>query len=337
MTEEKKADFLGKLARWLDEREIDLSLLPPENVEVGEREDGIEFDYNEPEHNNLQAGDVVLLSNELMLKEAIRPLYLAVLRNWEDDYWLFAPFSPYSEPATDNELRMESDDFGLRVLCLWNSHTARRETLAKSWFIGKLSDVERKDALSVFWHSIGTKELPDYLNERVGAQLLHSEDPRRAYICEQLALLALVRDETLEGAEDASEAKAEEQEAGKVIKFSVWKKFLEDDGQKKERLAAAEDQKKAMLARYGFRGIPVILTIRSIPRHNQVVFELDSEDEEARKRIDQFVLVLKGIKEPELTFKHGECVHEVSMDEIEFELRSPEGEALSPFKIKEDD
>ena len=161
MDKTEEEQFRRKLALWLDEREVDLVLrenykADSENQENGESTN-VQFDSElvlppntDIGHNDLQKGDILLLSRELSPQEETDPLFVAVLRHWEDDYWLFAPYSPYSHPATDKEMKTDSEESRLRVLALWNCHTTSEENLKNAWYIGKLSESERKEALSVF-------------------------------------------------------------------------------------------------------------------------------------------------------------------------------------------
>lgn len=328
MNNEEKKTFARKLARWLDERELDQALPTEETERKPVTETLLNLPCKDPSLKKLEEGDVVLLSHELTPKDAVRPIYLAILRHWEDDHWLFAPYSPYSEPATDEELRMKDEDFGLRVLCLWNSHTAEKKTLCRSWHVGKLDETDRKDALSVFWYKMGMKELSERLMERVGPVLLHSKDPRRIYLREQLSLLALVRDETIEDGET--------EEGGKgrtVIVFVAWKGFLEDE--KSGRMSASSQDKKPTRARYESRKFSLELTVRSIPRHDQVMFELKSTKEDGRDRLDEFSVELKEIDEPIKSFRNGECVHQVSLAKISFTLIDPQGKAVELNHLKD--
>lgn len=395
MNNEEKKTFARKLARWLDERELDQALPTEESERKPVTETLLNLPCKDPFLEKLEEGDVVLLSHELTPKDAVRPIYLAILRHWEDDHWLFAPYSPYSEPATDEELRMMDEDFGLRVLCLWNSHTAEKKTLCRSWHVGKLDETDRKEALSVFWYKMGMKELSERLMERVGPVLLHSKDPRRIYLREQLSLLALVRDETIEDGETEEDGKG-----GTVIVFVAWKGFLEDeksddyrvgrssDGddlhggsgtdmlhggsvdasppeilfggsaadefhggsgndvlkgdsddqrlyQEGGRMSASSKGKKPTRARYENRKLFLELTVRSIPRHDEVFFELKITNEDRHDRLDEFSVELKEIDGPSESFRNGECVYKVSLAKISFTLIDPDGKAVELHQIEE--
>ena len=333
MNNEEKKIFARKLALWLDERELDQGLT---NIETTENENS-EFEsiipFEKPKHKNLQKGDILLISKDFVYKELKRPLFVAVLRNWEEDYWLFAPFSPYSEPATDKELKMECEDQSLRVLSLWNAHTTPSENLKNSWFIGKLSDSERKDALSNFWYSLNMKELPKHLIDRVGPKLIHSEDPRRGYIQEQLRATARIRDNSMKGETNEEEKTKEPVRGETMVSFLIWKEFLEEEG---EKLAASNQEKTARYAEFKCQEFPLTLIVRSLPIDNQVVFELETEDEKTKSILDRFEIKIEGVEDPKLNFDNGQCVHEVSLDQITFSLWSPEGKLLTLSEIPQE-
>lgn len=333
MNKEEKKIFARKLALWLDERELDQGLTNIETTQNENSESESIIPFEKPKHKNLQKGDILLISRDLLDQESRRPLFVAVLRNWEDDYWLFAPFSPYSEPATDKELKMECEDQSLRVLSLWNAHTTPSENLKNSWFIGKLSDSERKDALSIFWYSLNMKELPEHLIERVGPKLIHSEDPRRDYIQEQLRATARIRDNSMKG-ETYEEEKTKELVCGEnMVSFLIWKEFLEEEG---EKLAASNQEKTARYAEFECEEFPLTLIVRSLPIDNQVVFELETEDEKTKSILDRFEIKIEGVEDPKLNFDNGQCVHEVSLDQITFSLWSPDDKLLTLSEIPQE-
>ena len=333
MNKEEKKIFARKLALWLDERELDQGLT---NIETTQNENS-EFEsiipFEKPKHKNLQKGDILLISRDLVDQESRRPLFVAVLRNWEEDYWLFAPFSPYSEPATDKELKMECEDQSLRVLSLWNAHTTPSENLKNSWFIGKLSDSERKDALSIFWYSLNRKEMPEHLIDRVGPKLIHSEDPRRAYIQEQLLATAWIRENTINDETNEEEKTKEPVRGENMVSFLIWKEFLEEE---REKLAASNQEKTARYAEFKCQEFPLTLIVRSLPIDNQVVFELETEDEKTKSILDRFEIKIEGVEDPKLNFDNGQCVHEVALNQITFSLWSPKGKLLALSEIPQE-
>jgi hypothetical protein len=329
MDKTEEEQFRRKLALWLDEREVDLVLRENHETDSETQESGestiVSFDpeltlpkNTEIGHDDLQKGDILLLSSELSPQEETDPLFVAVLRHWEDDYWLFAPYSSYSHPATDKEMRTDSEESRLRVLALWNCHTTSEENLKNSWYIGKLSESERKDALSVFWYSLGMKELTSELKEKVVPKLFHSKDPRRKYIEEELSKVSVIR-------ELSNELPATGTDGKRVIQFPPPAIF----DQSKDKLAAAEGTKESVYQEYQCHELPIKVTLQYIPRHEQIVIELTTEDENLKGVIDQFKIKLTDDDKPNLTFENGECVHPISLKSVKFSLISPDGKTLS--------
>ena len=116
MDKTEEEQFRRKLALWLDERDVDLALRENHKTDSETQENGestiVTFD---PEltlpqntvigHDDLQKGDILLLSSELNPQEETDPLFVAVLRHWEDDYWLLALlflFPPSNRQGNEN-------------------------------------------------------------------------------------------------------------------------------------------------------------------------------------------------------------------------------------------
>ncbi len=133
-------------------------------------------------------GQIRLFTPEVAPKMDL--IYFAVLKEWDNNEWLIAPFNPFSAPALPGELLLEArQELHLKVLCLWNAHTMSRELVQKSWIEQTLSDEELMAAWSVFKHvAIGAK-LPEPLEVRVGPHVLRADDPRIEYQREQTARL----------------------------------------------------------------------------------------------------------------------------------------------------
>ena len=56
-----------------------------------------------PYDSEIAAGQVRMLSG------TERPTYALVARRWDEKSWLILPFSDYSEPATETEMKVTSD------------------------------------------------------------------------------------------------------------------------------------------------------------------------------------------------------------------------------------
>jgi hypothetical protein len=179
------------------------------------------------------------------------------------------------------------------------------------------------------------KELPEHLTERIGAKLFHSEDPRRAYIQEQLLATARIREISIEN-ETNLEEETEELVAGEtLVSFLLWKEFIEGE-EEGEKLAASDQEKTARYAEFKCQEFPLTLIVRSLPIDNQVVFELETEDEKTKSILDRFEIKIEGVEDPKLNFDNGQCVHEVSLDQITFSLWSPDDKLLTLSEIPQE-
>ncbi len=143
-----------------------------------------------PERNpfdgNLKEGQIRLLSQPSELT------YVVLLRRWGDDAFVVTPFSHFSTPATDDELKTTFDGgLCLRVLQIWNTRTALDTTLKKSWLIGELPSDDMEDAWKVWEWSLGKAEPGESIIGRTGLPLtISSDDLRRQYVSENFAKFA---------------------------------------------------------------------------------------------------------------------------------------------------
>ena len=136
-------------------------------------------------NGNLQEGQIRLLS------QTDEITYVVLLRRWDDHSFLIAPYSQFSDPATDRELKTEQDGgAGLRVLQIWNIRTAMDETLKKSWLVGNLNPQDLQDAWRVWEWSLGGAPLESRIFERTGVPVYREDDPRLRYQQESLANFA---------------------------------------------------------------------------------------------------------------------------------------------------
>ncbi len=138
--------------------------------------------------NSVEIGQIRLM-DPTCVPDLNRPLYYAVLRRWDDDYMLIAPFSTFSEPATTGELLTGIKNFALAVLQVWNARTVPLHFLERGWLVSKLDESVSKDALSVFAHICGGKSISDELREKIGFPIIHPDDPRIEYQSEERAIL----------------------------------------------------------------------------------------------------------------------------------------------------
>ena len=143
-----------------------------------------------PAGERVAVGQIRLLSRRL-LPASERPVYVAVLSEWEDGLQLVAPFSAFLSPATPGELLTARTEAALRVLCLWNARSVPTAFLAAgSWLADDLSLPEIDEAWAVFLHVTTGSALLTELITRTGAPTIRADDPRVRYQQEEAALLA---------------------------------------------------------------------------------------------------------------------------------------------------
>jgi hypothetical protein len=188
----------AQLEQWLDLRRADLHLRSTFEQESDTSSSSQRSD--EQQHGTLHIrevapfdgvvaiGQIRLLAPELS-PDLMRPLYFAVLKEWDSDTYLIAPFSPYALPATTGELLLHDVSVHFKVLCLWNARTVAKTLVAKSWLVGDLTDDQLKEAWAVFRHAIAGHSLSDAVCDRVGLPIYTSADPRMAYEGEEAAHL----------------------------------------------------------------------------------------------------------------------------------------------------
>src|SRR5947208_1177955 len=110
-----------RLNAWLAERELEIKLRqapPPPPVaspllSAPNRLGGL---VQEHDDERVAVGQVRLMSPK-MLSNSPRPLYFAVVADWEGEMKLIAPYGNYLEPASTGELLTSRQDLALRVLC----------------------------------------------------------------------------------------------------------------------------------------------------------------------------------------------------------------------------
>jgi hypothetical protein len=148
---------------------------------------------------NVSNGEIRILSTAIV-PDSDRPYYIAVIKEWEEDMMLIAPYAPFTVPATTGELLTGRDHFSLANLELWNARTVPTVLLRKSWLVDELSKEECDEAFAVFANITSGKELPENLTERIGLPIVNPKDPRIEYQNMESELLAplLQRTQTYE-------------------------------------------------------------------------------------------------------------------------------------------
>ena len=149
-----------------------------------------------PFHPFLGEGQIRLLSQPDQL------IYVLLMKKWDERSYLVVPFSSYSDPATDLELKVDQKLGGyLEVLQLWNVRTLQNETLRKTWLIGMLDDADIFAAKSLWKYSIGGEATADDVLAKTGVPIFKSDDLRLKYQDEVLSAFAELDAQDLETAE----------------------------------------------------------------------------------------------------------------------------------------
>lgn len=182
-----------RLSAWLSEWELEMKLrkapMPVDDSAPATEEQKRELTHLVSYYDlQVSCGEIRLLSPQL-IPGCSRPLYFAVVSDWNDKMKLIAPYGYFSEPASTGELFTGRKNSDLRVLCLWNSHTLPINLVAQSWFVDTMSKKELDEARIVFEHVTFGHELPTHLVERVGPPICDPKDPRTVYQKEQMEIM----------------------------------------------------------------------------------------------------------------------------------------------------
>ena len=146
-----------------------------------------------PFHPFLGEGQIRLLS------QPDRLIYVLLMKKWDERSYLVVPFSSYSNPATDLELKVDQKLGGyLEVLQLWNVRTLQNETLRKTWLIGMLDDADISAAKSLWKYSIGGEAPADDVLAKTGVPIFKSDDLRLKYQDEVLTAFSELDAQDLE-------------------------------------------------------------------------------------------------------------------------------------------
>ena len=194
IAKEEPPDWMReRLLRWLRDWQLDQALhsgpngsprqtleddLPPPGETAADAV--VEPDATTPDPS---PGQVRLLSPEIPAgREA--PLYFLVVgrSEAEPESYIIAPFSRFSEPATDEELLVKGLAPGLGAVQIWNTAVLPGRIVSRSWLSGEVSREELRNALAVYRHAIAGEELPMSVQTQVGPPLLHPDDPRHEYV-----------------------------------------------------------------------------------------------------------------------------------------------------------
>ena len=187
-----------ELAQWLYEWQLDQAMAanPERDAPTG----GVFASCNaasprvaaSPRHRGrrvaLQVGDVRLLS-PVVESTWLRPVYVLLLAQGGDGFWLVAPFGRFGVPAVPGEWRTGSRSLHARVLCCWQVRRIEPALLADAWRVmrfpkAKLTTALRVAAACCDRSELDTQALPIPW-AALGPPLRHPADPRRDYLAQE--------------------------------------------------------------------------------------------------------------------------------------------------------
>ena len=138
----------------------------------------------------VKAGEVRHLVPELV-PDMDREVHVLVLDE-KDDEVLVAGFTPFSVPASSEELVTGLDVEGLRVLALWNCRWLKRGTMERSWKVDVELGSLLADAVLLRGARMQDAPVPEHLQDRVGPEVVAPDDARWDYFEKGGAYLVMV-------------------------------------------------------------------------------------------------------------------------------------------------
>lgn len=152
-----------------------------------------------------------------LLSQTEELTYVLLLRRWSADSFLVVPFSAYSDPATDMELKLRTQGgLGLRVLQIWNARSLQIATLQNTWLVAKLPQEDVEDAKAMWQYSIGGEPPSEDILSRTGLPIRRRDDPRIGYQDEVMVNFAKLDAVDLESA--SAELQASDANSG-IMEF----------------------------------------------------------------------------------------------------------------------
>ncbi len=230
-----------------------------------------------PFDGDIAVGQVRVLSG---VKEIT---YALVAQKWDERSWLVIPFSSFSVPATDTELKMKVDGgLGLRVVQLWNARSLLTETVAKSWLVHTLSDEDAADVVSAWQWSVGNGELSNDQQARTGMPIMRRDDPRIAYEDEALANFAEL---------DAADFAANERQfmadlVRQTIGGNRWRAFRPSPVFEKDYALAAASVAKPVSANCNVDGLDGTVYVHYSPADGHLMLRVFGSDGARSKALD---------------------------------------------------
>ena len=126
----------------------------------------------------LNAGTIVQLAGG---DRAWRPVFLLVIEALDDERVTVVAFSPFSIPASEEELETGIDVDGLRVLALWSRRTVPVGRLREIWKVHENTGKLAEEVLELRAAVRAGAPPPEHLKDRLGSANLAPDDPRWAY------------------------------------------------------------------------------------------------------------------------------------------------------------
>lgn len=212
-----------------------------------------------------------------MLSGTERPTYVLVARRWTNKSWLVIPFSDFSEPATETELKFRIDGgVGIRVLQLWNARSLLEQTLAKSWLVYTLQAAELDDAITAWKWSVGEGELSDDQIVRTGLPIMRRDDPRIAYEDSEISNFA-----KLDGEDIAATTRLAWQEIVRMniaLRGRIGNAFGKSRAFEDDKVLAAADVTAPVSADCKVEGLDGVVHVRYAPADGHLMLRVFGPD-----------------------------------------------------------
>lgn len=140
----------------------------------------ISRDITQPEPGQIRCIADDCIANQDLLS------FVVVLSQWNEQYWLVAPFSQYTAPASPGELSTGIGYPEYEVIQAWNAFVVPDIfLLTKTSFFRNVDEQVRKDASILYFQLLEGTELPEELKDRIGPRINSEIDPRIQYIYEE--------------------------------------------------------------------------------------------------------------------------------------------------------
>ena len=121
--------------------------------------------------------DLPVLAGEIRLFADVGRILVGLLyREWGEKSWIIVPVSPFTVPATEQEILI-----GRRVYQIWNTFTASTGFAERSWRVDTLSPLDLKDLEMALLHVMVGDPLRDDLEVCMGPKIISTTDVRLDY------------------------------------------------------------------------------------------------------------------------------------------------------------